>query len=287
MRDQRGTGHLTAAVDEVHDPFGQHAFNDLEQTGNGKRRQFRRLDHACVSECQSAGDLHGRQPQRHVPGTDQRAHSDWLISDEAHQSRLLREHLAAGLVDILGKEAEIVGRARNVHVARLGKRNARVDGLEHGEFVGMGEDCVMDPGQGCLALSDRGCSPWSLVKGGSCGIDRCIDLVRRGLEQCRDPVFRCRIDDGDLLCAGGAGKPARYVAAQQFRFTVQFFAKTGHWVPLKTIISACETRRAAWVWWRVCGRTRLLPPIRCCGRSGPQGYPGAASWSARHRHAGP
>ena len=111
--------------------------SDLAEFHQAQRRQLRGLEHRRAAHGQTRGELPGAEHHGRVPGDDDAGDAEGLAQGHAEQVDLLPERGALAPVCVLGplrqrigKEREIVRRARDIVPAALLDRLANIEALD-------------------------------------------------------------------------------------------------------------------------------------------------------------
>src|SRR5581483_11674 len=161
--------------------------HDLGQDRGRDRALLGRLGHDRAAERERRGDLPGEQHQREVPGGDRGHYAKRLaelVGEDA--GRRLVERPRRQVLGVVGEEAEVERRARNVPRPRLRDRLAHVERLPPGELVQARVDPFGDPVQVALPLGRAHPRPRPLVEGPARCLDRAGGIGPRALGHLRD-----------------------------------------------------------------------------------------------------
>ena len=136
----------------------------LGEAERAERSELGRLDDQAVAGGERRGRLPGRHHDREVPGQDRTDHPDRLADDHPKGVAPGRRDRVVQLVDRLGVPAERLDRLRQVRLATIRDRLARLERIEQRQLLGVRLDQVGQAQEDGLALGRGAARPAAVVE---------------------------------------------------------------------------------------------------------------------------
>ena len=167
---KRLAGRLAEARDHVEDAVRDPGFgSQLGEAERAERGELGRLDDQAVAGGERGRRLPGRHHDREVPRQDRPDDPDRLADDHAERVRPRRRDRVVQLVGRLRIPSERLDRLRQVRVATIRDRLARLERVEQRELLGIGLDQVGQAKEDGLALGRGAARPAAVLEGSACG----------------------------------------------------------------------------------------------------------------------
>ena len=166
MPPQRLAGRLAEPRDDVEDAVGDAGLGrQLGEADRAERGELGRLDDEAVAGRQRRGRLPARHHEREVPRQDRTDDPDRLADDHPQRIPPRRRDRVVQLVGRLRIPAERLDRLRQVRLATIRDRLARLERLDQRQLLGVRLDQVGQAQEDGLALGGGAARPAAVVEG--------------------------------------------------------------------------------------------------------------------------
>src|SRR4051812_14887847 len=204
--DDRRAG-VVAAGDDVQHALRQDLGRELGQLQRRHRGRRRRLEDDRAAGRERRADLPHRHHQRVVPRRDLARDAGRLAADHRRVAlEVLARRLALEVARRAREEAQVVDHRGQLVVLERLQRLAGVGRLELRDLVAVLLDRVRERQQRGRALGRRAAAP--RLERALRGLDRAVDVLRRGVRRLGDLLARARVDDGRRAALRGVDELA-------------------------------------------------------------------------------